>query len=122
MRGVLIMSLVSGLGVAACETTPPPAPETREEMAERAKLACPSLIQGQATYTLSECDCVASRVTRLSWDPTTSSYAGDPMLYEDAKMIADTMTSADSMGTAMSTIRASVSETTKTSVGSCITK
>lgn len=105
------------LALGACQSTPPP--ETREEMAVRAAAACPELVKGQYTYSKVECECVANRVTRLSWNSETSSYSGDPMVYEDALMIADTMTSAGTMSAAMTKIRENVSEETKTSIGSC---
>lgn len=117
MRAKLLTTLIFVGAFGACQTTPPP--ETREQMAERAKAACPTLVSGDAYYTASQCECVTKRITRLAWDSETSSYSGEPMLYEDAKFIADTMENGSNMTSALSVIRGNVSQPTATSIGSC---
>ncbi len=121
---LLAGSMLAVTILAGCETIEP---ETLEQAGARAMNACSGAIRrsneaGNYGYSLSDCQCVAGRITTPLWSSENSSYTGDPMPLADAQTIANALETAPTMAEALSTARANVSVPTSNSINTCFAK
>lgn len=110
--------------LAGCETIEP---ETLEEVGARAMNACSGAIRrsndaGSYAYSLSDCQCVAGRITTPLWSSANSSYTGDPVPLADAQVIANALETAPTMVEALQTARSNVSVPVANSINTCFSK
>ena len=116
-----------GLHYRYLNTEVPPEKLADAVAGARAMNACSGAIRrsneaGNYGYSLSDCQCVAGRITTPLWSSENSSYTGDPMPLADAQTIANALETAPTMAEALSTARANVSVPTSNSINTCFAK
>ena len=122
---IILPALAVPLLIAgACATS---TPERLEDVAARAKAACPGAIErsndaGDYSYSLSTCECIAGRITTPLWSSEESAYTGDPMPLDDAKAIASAIARGDTLKAGLEDAKSKISVPSANSVNTCISK
>ncbi len=78
--------------------------------------------ESAGTYGDFTCECASGAITRQAWSDYDYDYSGPFMTSDDAKLIADTLRTAQTMSDASSTIYYSLSPAGQSVMSSCYSK